>query len=163
MNEPQDQPAIVVGIDGSEDSKHALRWAAEQAYLTNAALQATTAWQFPVDFGTVWQLPATYGRSHDLSEVDFSEDAKKTLHGVVEEALGEHPRLSVTPQLVSGHPAQVLIEASRHAGLLVVGASGHGGFVGMLLGSVTQHCVTHSTCPVVVVRHPRSEVSDTRR
>jgi nucleotide-binding universal stress UspA family protein len=154
MNEPQGQRPIVVGIDGSDDSKYALRWAAQQAELTNATLEATTAWQLPVDFGTVWQMPATYGRSHDLSQVDFSEDAKTTLHGAIEEVLGARPRVQVTPQLVSGHPAKVLIEASRHAGLLVVGASGHGGFVGMLLGSVTQHCVTHSACPVVVVRQP---------
>lgn len=154
MNEPHGLPAIVVGIDGSEDSKHALRWAAQQAELTHAPLRAVTAWQLPVDFGTAWQIPATYGRSHDLSHVDFAEDAKKTLHGEIAEVLGEIPRVSVTPLLVSGHPAKVLIEASRRAGLLVVGASGHGGFVGMLLGSVTQHCVAHSACPVVVVRHP---------
>ena len=148
MNEPQGgPPAIVVGIDGSEDSKHALRWAAQQAELTNAPLQAITAWQYPVDFGTAWQIPATYGRSHDFSHADFSEDAKKTLDGAIEEVLGKDRRISVTPQLVRGHPAQVLIEASGHAGLLVVGASGHGGFVGMLLGSVTQHCVGHSACP----------------
>jgi nucleotide-binding universal stress UspA family protein len=79
MNEPQGgPPAIVVGIDGSEDSKHALRWAAQQAELTNAPLHAITAWRYPVDFGTAWQIPATYGRSHDFSHVDFSEDAKKT-------------------------------------------------------------------------------------
>jgi nucleotide-binding universal stress UspA family protein len=155
MNEPQGgPPAIVVGIDGSEDSKHALRWAAQQAELTNAPLHVITAWQYPVDFGTAWQIPATYGRSHDFSHVDFSEDAKKTLDGVIEEVLGKDPRVTVAPQLVRGHPAQVLIEASRQAGLLAVGASGHGGFVGMLLGSVTQHCVGHSACPVVVIRRP---------
>ncbi len=154
MNEPQGLPAIVAGVDGSEDSKHALRWAAQQAELTHAPLQVVTAWHYPVDFGTAWQIPATYGRSHDFSHADFSADAKKTLDGAIEEVLGKDPRVPVTPQLVSGHPAQVLIEASAHAGLLVLGASGHGGFVGMLLGSVTQHCVSHSACPVVVVRHP---------
>lgn len=154
MNEPGAPPAIVVGIDGSEDSKQALRWAAQQAALTHAPLQAITAWHYPVDFGTAWQIPATYGRSHDFSQVDFSADAKRTLDGAIEEVLGKDPRVSVTPQLVSGHPAEVLIEASEHAGLLVVGASGHGGFVGMLLGSVTQHCVSHASCPVVVIRRP---------
>jgi nucleotide-binding universal stress UspA family protein len=154
MNEPDGRPPIVVGVDGSEDSKYALRWAAQQAELTNAPLQAITAWHFPIDFGTAWQIPATYGRSHDFSGVDFSEEAKRTLDGTIEEVLGKDPRVSVTPELVSGHPAQVLIDASQQAGLLVLGASGHGGFVGMLLGSVTQHCVSHSACPVVVVRHP---------
>jgi len=152
MSEPHGQPAIVVGIDGSEDSKHALRWAAQQATLTNTPLQAITAWHYPVDFGTAWQIPATYGRSHDFSKADFSEDAKMTLDTAIAEVLGKDPQVPITPQLARGHPAQVLIEASRHAALLVVGASGHGGFVGMLLGSVTQHCVGHSVCPVVVVR-----------
>jgi nucleotide-binding universal stress UspA family protein len=152
------EPPIVVGIDGSDDSKAALRWAARQAELTNAPLHALTAWQLPVDFGTVWQMPATYGRSHDLSQVDFSEGAKKTLDAVIGEVIGEDSgRVSVTPELINGHPARVLIEASRRAGLLVLGASGHGGFVGMLLGSVTQHCVTHSVCPVVVIRHPAAK------
>ena len=61
--------------------------------------------------------------------------------------------MTVTRHLVSGHPAPVLIEASRHAALLVVGRSGHGGFAGMVIGSVSQHCVSHAACPVVVVRH----------
>jgi nucleotide-binding universal stress UspA family protein len=149
------EPAIVVGIDGSDDSKEALRWAARQAELTNAPLHALTAWELPVDFGTVWQMPVTIGRSHDLTHVDFAEGAKKVLHGVIEEVLGgDASRVSVTPQLINAHPARALIDASGRAGLLVVGASGHGGFVGMLLGSVTQHCVTHSVCPVVVIRHP---------
>jgi len=153
MSEPRGQLPIVVGIDGSEDSKDALRWAARQAELTATTLTAVTAWQLPVSFGTVWQMPATYGKSHDLSQVDFAADAKKTLDATLEEVLGADAHVSVTPQLVSGRAAPVLIEASRHAALLVVGRSGHGGFAGMLIGSVSQHCVSHAACPVVVVRH----------
>jgi nucleotide-binding universal stress UspA family protein len=153
MSEPRDQLPIVVGIDGSEDSKDALRWAARQAELTATTVTAVMAWQLPVTFGTVWQMPATYGRSHDLSQVDFSADAKKTLDAALEEVLGAGAHVAVTPQLVNGHAAPVLIEASRHAALLVVGRSGHGGFAGMLIGSVSQHCVSHAACPVVVVRH----------
>jgi len=110
MNEPRGLPAIVVGIDGSEDSKHALRWAAQQATLTNTPLQAITAWHYPVDFGTAWQIPATYGRSHDFSKADFSEDAKMTLDTAIAEVLGKDPQVPITLQnLVSGHhrsPAQ---------------------------------------------------------
>jgi nucleotide-binding universal stress UspA family protein len=153
MSEPRGQLPIVVGIDGSEDSKDALRWAARQAELTATTLTVVTAWQLPVSFGTVWQMPATYGKSHDLSQVDFAADAKKTLDATLEEVLGADAHVSVTPQLVSGRAAPVLIEASRHAALLVVGRSGHGGFAGMLIGSVSQHCVSHAACPVVVVRH----------
>jgi nucleotide-binding universal stress UspA family protein len=151
MSEPPGQP-IVVGVDGSEDSKNAMRWAARQAELTGATLTAVTAWQLPVSFGTAWQMPATYGRSHDFAQEDFAEDARKTLHAAIDEVLGEDRRVSVTPQLVIGHAAQVLIEASREASLLVVGGRGHGGFAGMVLGSVSQHCVSHAACPVVVVR-----------
>ena len=152
MSEPLGQP-IVVGVDGSQDSKDALRWAARQAELTGATLRVLTAWQLPISFGTVWQMPATYGKSHDFAQKDFAEDARKTLHAEIDEVLGEDRTELVTPQLVIGHPAQVLIEASRGAGLLVVGGRGHGGFAGMLLGSVSQHCVSHAACPVVVVRH----------
>jgi nucleotide-binding universal stress UspA family protein len=159
MSEPRDQLPIVVGIDGSEDSKDALRWAARQAELTATPVTAVMAWQLPVTFGTVWQMPATYGRSHDLSQVDFSADAKKTLDAALEEVLGAGAHVPLTPQLVNGHPAPVLIEASRHAALLVVGRSGHGGFAGMLIGSVSQHCVSHAACPVVVVRHAAGQKS----
>jgi nucleotide-binding universal stress UspA family protein len=159
MSEPRDQLPIVVGIDGSEDSKDALRWAARQAELTATTVTAVMAWQLPVTFGTVWQMPATYGRSHDLSQVDFSADAKKTLDAALEEVLGAGAHVAVTPQLVNGHAAPVLIEASRHAALLVVGRSGHGGFAGMLIGSVSQHCVSHAACPVVVVRHAAGQKS----
>jgi nucleotide-binding universal stress UspA family protein len=153
MSEPRGRSPIVVGIDGSEDSKDALRWAAQQAELTGTTLAAVTAWQLPVSFGTVWQMPATYGKSHDLSQVDFAADARKTLDAALDEVLGANPQVPVTPQLLSGHPAPVLIEASRRAALLVVGRSGLGGFAGMLIGSVSQHCVSHAACPVVVVHH----------
>ena len=154
MSEPRGQLPIVVGIDGSEDSKDALRWAARQAELTATTLTAVTAWQLPVSFGSAWQIPATYGKSHDLSREYLAADGRKALDATLEEVLGTGPPVPVTPQLVSGHAAPVLIEASQHAALLVVGRSGHGGFAGMLIGSVSQHCVSHAACPVVVVRHP---------
>jgi nucleotide-binding universal stress UspA family protein len=151
MSGPHGRAPIVVGVDGSEDSKDALRWAARQAQLTDAPLEVIAAWHLPVDFATAWQIPATYGKSR--AQVDFTEDAHKVLTAAIEEVLGANPQVVVTPKLVSGQAAPVLIEASRHAALLVVGGSGHGGFTGMLLGSVSQHCVQHATCPVVVVRH----------
>jgi nucleotide-binding universal stress UspA family protein len=151
MSGPHGRAPIVVGVDGSEDSKDALRWAARQAQITDATLEVITAWHLPIDFGTAWQIPATYGKSR--AQVDFAQDARKTLTAAIEEVLGASPEVAVTPTLVSGNAAPVLIEASRQAALLVVGGSGHGGFTGMLLGSVSQHCVQHATCPVVVVRH----------
>ncbi|MFI1564804.1 universal stress protein [Streptomyces sp. NPDC020490] len=136
------QQPIVVGVDGSESSRAALRWAARQAELTGAELRPVQAWRLPPALG----MPAGYG------EADFEEQARDSLRLTVEEVLGEHPGVPVTPQVVEGHPAAVLTEAAEHAGLLVVGSHGHGAFAGMLLGSVSQHCVQHAACPVLVVR-----------
>ena len=73
---------------------------------------------------------------------------------VVERLQTAHPDLSVHAHAIEGHPSEVLVEASRHAALLVVASRGHGSFSGMVLGSVSQHCVTHAACPVVVFRKP---------
>jgi nucleotide-binding universal stress UspA family protein len=143
----------VVGIDGSEDSKNALRWAARQAELTATTLEAVTAWQLPVSFGTVWQMPAPTASPTISRRWTSPPTRRRHWTRRLEDVLGPSPHVSVTRRLVSGHPAPVLIEASRHAALLVVGRSGHGGFAGMLIGSVSQHCVSHAACPVVVVRH----------
>ncbi|MFF7984068.1 universal stress protein [Streptomyces sp. NPDC007901] len=133
---------IVVGVDGSESSRAALRWAAHQARLTGAELRPVQA----------WRLPVTYGMPVDYSDADFEKQARESLRRTVEETLGEHPGVPVAPQVVEGHPAAVLAEAAQNADLLVVGSHGHGAFTGMLLGSVSNHCVHHATCPVLVVR-----------
>lgn len=99
-----------------------------------------------------WRLPTTYGVPVDFSDSDFEKQARENLRATVEETLGEHPGTPVDPQVVEGHPAAVLTEAARDADLLVVGSHGHGAFAGMLLGSVSHHCVHHATRPVLVVR-----------
>ena len=132
------RPVIVAGVDGSQCSLEALRWAARQAELTGAELHAVMA----------WSLPEIYS----YTPRDFQGDARKALKDAVEQALGHEPGVRVTAQVVEGHPAEVLVEASRGAQLLVVGCRGHGGFAGMLLGSVSEHCVGHAECSVVVVR-----------
>lgn len=137
------RPAIVVGVDGSESSKDALRWAAGQALLTGAELHAVIAWRPPI----------TYGYPADYTDVDFEADARKKLETVADEVLGPNPPVPVRIRVAEGHPAPVLIEAARGADLLVVGSHGHGMFAGMLLGSTSQHCVQHATTPVVVIRH----------
>jgi nucleotide-binding universal stress UspA family protein len=135
-------PLIVVGVDGSEPSRAALRCAAYQAELTGAELRPVQA----------WRLPVTYGMPADYSDVDFAKRAGESLRHTVEETLGEHPGVPVDAQVFEGHPAAVLTEAARNADFLVVGSHGHGAFTGMLLGSVSQHCVQHAGCPVLVVR-----------
>ncbi|MFD1660663.1 universal stress protein [Streptomyces caeni] len=133
---------IVVGVDGSDSSRSALRWAARQAELTGAELRAVQA----------WRLPVTYGMPVDYSGGDFEGRAREELRRTIEEVLGEHSGIPVVPLVVEGHPSLVLTKAARNADLLVVGSHGHGAFAGMLLGSVSQHCVQHATCPVLVVR-----------
>ncbi len=133
---------IVVGVDGSEASKAALQWSARQAELTQAALEVVIAWRPPV----------TYGYAVDTSDVDFEAKARETVNRLVDEVLGADTPVSVTTQVIRGHPAPVLIEAADRADLLVVGSRGHGAFKEMLLGSTSLHCVHHANCPVLVVR-----------
>lgn len=140
--------AIVVGVDGSPSSVDALRWAMRQAHVTGAELRVVSAWSMPVGFA----YPA-YGAA--LDDVDWEAEARRTVDRALGEvADAEHPA-KVTTRVVNDHPGTVLVAESRDADLLVVGSRGHGTAVGMLLGSVSQHCVHHSECPVVVFRPSR--------
>lgn len=133
---------IVVGVDGSDASRDALRWAVRQAERAGASVQAVMTWHVPTDYGA---MPTEY--------YDLEPQAKKTLDATVQEALADHPGVPVAALIVQGHPAPALLDAAANAELLVVGSRGHGAFTGMVLGSVSQHCVSHAPCPVVVVRH----------
>jgi nucleotide-binding universal stress UspA family protein len=82
---------------------------------------------------------------------------------VVEEVLGDRPGVQVIPRTIRGGAAQVLVDASRHAELLVVGSLGLGGLKGMMLGSTGHHCAAHSHCPVVIVHHEHKPVHQPRR
>ena len=134
---------VVVGVDGSPSSKAALRWALDQARLTKARLRPVIAWE--VTPYTGWGV---------LAHEDFGAAAGQLLNESVRETLGFDPPLDVevVETVRPGHPAQVLIDESAHAAVLVVGSRGHGGFAGTLLGSVSQLCVQHARCPVLVVR-----------
>ncbi len=83
---------------------------------------------------------------------DFRENAEKTLADAISVAVDPGSGVPVRPLAIEGNPAQVLLDAARGADLLVVGSRGHGGFAEALLGSVSQHCVQHASCPVVVIR-----------
>lgn len=142
-----DQPLphqIVVGIDGSAPSVAAARWAARQAELTGASLHAITTWRAPTYFGTPVPLPEGF---------DPAADATELLEKAVAAVRVEHAGIDVRALVAQGVAGQVLVEASKDAELLVVGRRGHGELAGILLGSVSEHCVTHAHCPVVVVRH----------
>ncbi len=136
---------IVIGVDGSESSTDALRWAAHQAELTGDSLEAVITWEItPNSYGVALPLPSDY---------DPAAIAKQTLDETVRKVLGESAAHHVRGRVVEGAPARSLLEIAKGADLLVLGSRGHGPFVGMLLGSVSEYCAAHATCPVVVVRH----------
>ncbi len=137
---------IVAGVDGSPSSVSALRWAVRQAALTGATVDAVIAWHYPVTGGYGLAPMITAGA------FDFREDSEKVLADAISAAVDPASDVPVRPVAVEGNPAQVLLEASRGADLLVVGSRGHGGFTEALLGSVSQHCVHYAQCPVVVIR-----------
>jgi nucleotide-binding universal stress UspA family protein len=137
---------IVVGVDGSPSSIKALRWAVRQAKLTGAEVKAVTAWSFPVGYGMV---PV------GDEGIDFEGDAGKILAEALAEVSGIAPGVAITSSVVEGNAADVLLRETKGADLLVVGSRGHGGFAGILLGSVSQHCVQHAGCPVLVLRGDR--------
>lgn len=145
---------IIVGVDGSAASRRALAWAVRQAGATGAVVDAVHAWQVPVTF----DMAPLFVRPDELER-----EAEKILVTSVSEVCGEHPAAQVRARVVQGHPAAVLVRAARGADALVVGSHGHGGFVGALLGSVSQHCVQHAGCPVVVIREAAPEPAGAER
>lgn len=141
------QELVVVGVDGSAESVAALRWAARYAAATGARIRALLAWHYPGAAGG----PPT-GVAPDAVHEQTDAQMHQTLDAAIAKAYEGQESTGVEKSTAYGHPAQALIEASREADLLVVGQQGHGAFTGMLVGSVSIHCVTGSYCPVVVVR-----------
>jgi nucleotide-binding universal stress UspA family protein len=137
------QHTIVVGVDGSDSSKTALAWAAEQARLTGTPVVAIATWDWPTSYGGMISWPES---------VDFEKDAREMLNRTVDQVLGAERRDEVIQRIIHGHAAPVLEDASHGAALLVVGCRGHGEFAGILLGSVSEFLTTHAHCPIVIVR-----------
>ncbi len=139
---------IVVGVDGSAGSREALRWAFAEAQIRDATLEAVIVWQYPVTAS----LP-TFGVMD--TPADFQSDARTTLIEILaSEGITAEAPIPVSTLVAEGNPARALLDASSEADLLVVGSRGHGGFTGVLVGSISQQCVHHASCPVVVV-HPK--------
>lgn len=141
------QELVVVGVDGSAESVAALRWAARYATATGARVQALLAWHYP---GAVGGPPT--GVTPEAVRDQTEAEMRETLDAAVAKAYDGQEATGVEKGTAYGHPAEALIEASREADLLVLGSHGHGAFTGMLVGSVSIHCVTGAFCPVVVVR-----------
>ena len=136
---------IVVGVDGSTGSIAALHWAYNEAQVRNCRLEILSAWHFPVAVSMPGMLampaPEDLQDSTRTSLLQLLQKEGVTADGPVE----------VTTAVGEGNAAELLLTACKQADLLVVGSRGHGGFGGLLLGSVSQQCVTHAKCPVVVV------------
>ena len=141
---------IVVAVDGSPSSEQALRWAVVQGAVTGGEVHAVTA----------WHLPDVYGWGAAIVDVDWAENSRTVLEQAIKETLDPAAADRVHRHVVEGHAAQELLDAAADADLLVVGSRGHGGFAGMLLGSVSQHVVAHATCPVVVVHTSSRRASE---
>ena len=135
-------PRIVVGVDGFESSRAALRWAIQQAKLTGAVVDAVTAWHIPAgsDLIPVADLP------------DYQDDARIVLTEAITEMCLVDTEVEVRPYVPEGPAGPVLVTAAEGADLLVVGCRGHGGLAGAMLGSVGQYCTHHAPCPVVIMR-----------
>ncbi len=140
---------IVVGVDGSPSSKAALAWAVRQAELTGASVEAVMAWHYPVMAGGAPFVPVGA-----MYTADYGEYAAMVLNGAICETVDPDRPVKVSSTVREGNAAHVLLDASVGAELLVVGSRGHGGFTEALLGSVSQACVHHARCPVVIVREP---------
>lgn len=141
---------IIVGVDGSEPSLKALRWAASQADADGAELVVLCAW-------TIAPAPSAspeFTYSVHAGAEPPADQAKVRLMQSITKVLGQNPRVLVRPEVKEGNAAKVLMEAAeaRNADLLVVGTRGLGGFGGLLLGSVSQHVAVHAGCTVVIVR-----------
>ena len=132
---------VVVGVDGSQPARQALRWGAHLAATFGARLDAVTAWDFP----------ASYGWGAVPSDWDPARDMRQALDQTITAVFGDQPPPGLRREVREGGAAMVLIEASRGATMLVVGSRGHGGFAGLLLGSVSANVAEHAACPVLII------------
>jgi Universal stress protein UspA and related nucleotide-binding proteins len=133
---------IIVGIDGSESSRDALRSGARIAAALHCPLEAISVWVYPPVF-----------EANPPVQWELQEDAQRTADAAGAAVFGADLPAWFTATTRRGSPARVLIEESAGAEMLVLGSRGHGGFMGMLLGSVSTACVHHAQCPVLIVRH----------
>lgn len=171
---------VVVGVDGSDGSLAALRWAMTEARLRGTSVLAVIAWTHHASWGRAGRVHMTPPPSAVLPganptgqrppsrfEPSDEGDEAGAVEGVLDSSVvraiqeldeqGRQHHVQIIRQAVEGHPAEVLLGAATPADLLVVGYRGHGGFIGGLLGSVSRHIVTHARCPVVVVPAPHHE------
>lgn len=145
--------AIVVGIDGSEGSKNALRWALAEARLRGTTIDAVYAWSIPY-LGAAYTWAPAYD---DETLKSLRATGRQLLDTTVDHVAGASSKVEVRRRVIEGPPGAVLVEAAGDAEMLVVGSRGLGGFKELLLGSVGHQCAQHASCPVVIIHQPASD------
>ena len=146
---------VVIGVDGSPQSRQALRWGAHLALVYGA----------PITVVTAWELPITYGYGTPLPSWNPADDMRQVQDDAIAGVFGDDPPKDLGRVLEPGNAAHVLLEASVGSLMLVVGSRGHGGFAGLLLGSVSAVVAEHAKCPVLIVHgdHTPPEPTEAHR
>jgi nucleotide-binding universal stress UspA family protein len=138
---------IVVGVDGSDASERALRWAAAEAHARDGAVQAIIAWH--------WDGSGTFFTTA-TSPAEERDRAQQILDETVAKVTGEFPDAVLAGRVIEAAPAKALAHAAASADVLVLGSHGHNRLHHAVLGSVSEECVRLATCPVVVIPAPQS-------
>ena len=159
MNQNGDQEqrgVVVVGVDGSAGANAALRWAATEARLRETRLRVVHAWSFSYVMGVELGGGYLVGATGATPDVDIG-NRRRAAAQLLDHAIGQLPveEREAERVLIEGTAAEALVSAATERDLLVVGSRGRGGFVGLLLGSVSQQCAHHAPCPVVIVHAPQ--------
>ena len=136
---------VLVAHDGSAQGRAAVRTAVRYAAALGKTVTAVRAWTI-----STAPRPSTAAPGYMPPFEDFEAATLAALEEDLAPIRSEHPDVAITAAVVHGTPAEKLIEASGHADLIVLGSRGHGGFAGLLLGSVSEQVVRHATCPVLI-------------
>lgn len=146
---------IIVGVDGSAPSIQALQQAAELAISLNCPLEAITTWEYSVLYDPYY---ASWAPDAEWSP---QSEAERVLDTALEDAFQGEPPLPIRTKVMRGRAAHVLTEMSKNARMLVLGNRGHGGFAGLLLGSVSAACAAHAESPVLIIHAARKDEATT--
>jgi nucleotide-binding universal stress UspA family protein len=142
---------VLVATDGSPNATAALQWALDYARRKQAALRVMHVWHYPY-------AASEAGAMMSAPETAFEDGARATLDRAL--AAVDTTGVAVEKVIREGSVARELLDAAKEADLLVVGARGHGGFAGLILGSVASHCTRHAQIPTVVVPHTSDETAE---